>query len=122
MLADKLLGLCLCVRDDSIRLGLCVRKDRVLIGNDLLIPLDLIRSLQSELSQQLLEFLLIDDDLCCRQRLKFAAVNIFFYFFDNLLDSAGHDSLNLLLQMNLLPVFTGILLAKLFADTGRYKS
>src|SRR5699024_8810559 len=50
MLGYQLLGSCLRICDDSVRLGLCILKNGVLVADDLLITLDLIRRLQTEFS------------------------------------------------------------------------
>ena len=50
MLADQLCRLGRCLLDQGVSLGLCIGHDGILVADDLLIPLDLIRCLQAELS------------------------------------------------------------------------
>ena len=97
MLTDKLLGSGFCVGYDAVCLGLCVRKNCVLVGDDLLITLDLVRCLQPQLPEQLLQFLFVHNDLGRGKRLELTTVNILFDFFNDLLNSAAH-TVTILLQ------------------------
>ena len=90
MLAYELLGSRLGIGDNAVCLRLCVRKNCVLVGNDLLITLDLIRSLKAQLTEKLLQLFLVYNDLGRGQRLEFATVYLLFDLLDDLLYSAAH--------------------------------
>src|SRR5699024_11687385 len=85
---------CLHLRFLDHRVSLClrIRKDRISVGNDLLITLDLVRCLHTELSKQFIQMLLIHNDLCRGKRLELTIpVDIFLDLFNNLLNTAAHS-------------------------------
>ena len=63
MLADKLICLNLRLRDYLISLCLCISKDSLLVADNLLVSLDLLRRLCTKLRKQLLKLFTIDKDL-----------------------------------------------------------
>ena len=98
MLLHQLLCPFLCVSDQCICFRLRILQNGVLIADDLLIPFDLIRCLQTQLTQIFRDLLLVHNDLTCRKRLIFTAFNKFFNFFNDLLNPAAHYPTLLIFQ------------------------
>ena len=76
VLRYHLLGLLLRILNHALCLILRICKDRILLGNDLLVLLDLIRNTEAKLNQKLLHLLFIYKDLRIRQWLILTAVNV----------------------------------------------
>ena len=92
MLTDQFGGLYLCFFNHSICFCFCICQNRIPVRDDLLITLDLIRSLHAKLTEQLIHMLFIYNDLGLGQGLKFTvSVNIFFNLFNDLFNAATHQ-------------------------------
>ena len=64
MLAHKLVRLDLRLLKHAVRLCLGVCQDGVLVGDTLLVALDLVRRLHAEFPQKLIDLILVYNDLC----------------------------------------------------------
>ena len=69
MLINKLVGMNGSFINQFLSLGSGVIENSVLVADDLLITLDLLRSLTAKLTKQLVNLLLVDDNLGLRKRL-----------------------------------------------------
>ena len=64
MLAYQFTCLCMCFFNHAFCFLLCIRKDRILVRNDLLITLDLIRCLHTKFTEKFIDLVFIHDNLC----------------------------------------------------------
>ncbi len=90
MLADQFTGMNLRFFNHAVRFRLGVRQDSVLVGNNLLVTLNLVRRLHPKLPKKLVHLVFIHDNLRSGQRLELTTVNILFDFLNNLFNTAAH--------------------------------
>ena len=79
-----------CVVDQSLRLLSGIVQDRFLVGDDLLIALDLLRCLHAQFAQKIVDLRLVYHDHICRKCLVFAVIYVLFDLVNQLLYSAAH--------------------------------